>query len=77
MTQACLPPPCFQPTFSGRPEYVENQGLTHKAFAPMLALHGMKNKTKQRLKAAAIAALIVTALLILGQLEQQAGLPNH
>jgi len=43
----------------------------------MLALHGMKNKTKQRLKAAAIAALIVTALLILGQLEQQAGLPNH
>lgn len=43
----------------------------------MLALHGMKNKTKQRLKAAAIAALIVTALLILGQLEQAAGLPNH
>jgi hypothetical protein len=37
----------------------------------------MKNETKQRLKTVAIAALIVTAILILGQMEQAAGLPNH
>jgi hypothetical protein len=37
----------------------------------------MKNKRTERLKAAVIAALIVATILILGQLEQAAGLPNH
>jgi hypothetical protein len=44
----------------------------------MLALHGMKNKRNERLKAAAIAALIATAILALGLWEASQGLtPNH
>jgi hypothetical protein len=44
----------------------------------MMALHGMKNETKQRLKAAAIAALIASAILALGLWEASQGLtPNH
>lgn len=44
----------------------------------MLALHGMKNKTKQRLKAAAIAALIIATILALGLIESALGItPNH
>jgi hypothetical protein len=38
----------------------------------------MKNETKQRIKAALIAAGIITAMALLGALEQAAGLlPNH
>ena len=38
----------------------------------------MKNETKQRLKAAAIAALIASAILALGLIESALGLtPNH
>jgi ferric-dicitrate binding protein FerR (iron transport regulator) len=47
----------------------------HKAFNDG-ASH-MKNETKQRLKAAALAVLAIAALLLLGWLETQAGLPNH
>lgn len=43
----------------------------------MLALHGMKNKTKRTLRNATLALLAIAALLLLGWLEQQAGLPNH
>lgn len=56
----------------------KNEGLTRKAVYATLALHGMKNETKQRLKAAAIAALIATAILALGLIESALGLtPNH
>lgn len=37
----------------------------------------MKNETKRTLKAAALALLAIAALLLLGWLETQAGLPNH
>jgi hypothetical protein len=38
----------------------------------------MKNETKHRLKAALLAAAILTAMALLGALEQAAGLtPNH
>jgi hypothetical protein len=38
----------------------------------------MKSATfKRNARRIAVALLIVTALLILGQLEQAAGLPNH
>jgi len=37
----------------------------------------MKNETKQRLKAAALAVLALAVLAVLGWLETQAGLPNH
>jgi HAMP domain-containing protein len=37
----------------------------------------MKNETKRTLKAAALAVLAIAALLALGWLETQAGLPNH
>ena len=54
------------------------QGLTHKPLYANLRLHGMKNETKQRLKAALLAAAILTAMALLGALEQAAGLtPNH
>lgn len=44
----------------------------------MMALHGMKNKRTERLKAAVIAALIATAILALGLIESALGLtPNH
>lgn len=37
----------------------------------------MKTQTKERLKAAALAVLAIAALLALGYLETEAGLPNH
>jgi tetrahydromethanopterin S-methyltransferase subunit F len=40
----------------------------------MLALHGMKNETKQRLKAIAIGFLIAAVIVIQGLLESN---PNH
>jgi hypothetical protein len=53
------------------------EGLTRKAFYATVWVHGMKTTTKQRLKAAALAVLAIAALLLLGWLETQAGLPNH
>jgi len=44
----------------------------------MLALHGMKNKRNERIKAALLAAAIATAILALGLIESALGLtPNH
>jgi hypothetical protein len=37
----------------------------------------MKNTTKRNARRLAVALLILAALVILGQLEQAAGLPNH
>lgn len=52
--------------------------MTRKAVSAKLALHGMKNETKRRLKAALIAGLIATAILALGLAEEALGiLPNH
>lgn len=48
---------------------------THKAFN--VPPYGMKNTTKQRIKAALLAVVAIAALLLLGWLETQAGLPNH
>ena len=53
------------------------EGLTHKALYARLRPYGMKNETKQRIKAALLAAAILTAMALLGALEQAAGLPNH
>ncbi len=53
------------------------EGLTRKTFYAILRFHGMKNETKRTLKAAALAVLAIAALLLLGWLETQAGLPNH
>jgi hypothetical protein len=51
--------------------------LTRKTLYANLRPYGMKNKRTERLKAAALAVLAIAALLLLGWLEQQAGLPNH
>ena len=40
----------------------------------MVRLHGMKNETKQRLKAIAIGLLIAAVIVIQGLLESN---PNH
>jgi hypothetical protein len=37
----------------------------------------MKNQTKERIKAALLALLVLAVLLALGYLETEAGLPNH
>ena len=37
----------------------------------------MKNETKQRIKTALLALLVLAVLLALGYLETEAGLPNH
>jgi hypothetical protein len=37
----------------------------------------MKTQTKERLKAALLALLALAVLLVLGYLENEAGLPNH
>jgi hypothetical protein len=37
----------------------------------------MKNETKRTLRNVALALLALAALLLLGWLETQAGLPNH
>jgi hypothetical protein len=56
----------------------ENEVLTRKTVYATVALHGMKNETKQRLRAALVAALIATAILALGLIESALGLtPNH
>ena len=56
----------------------DSVGLTRKAVCEIVPLHGMKNETKRRLKAALIAALIATAILALGLAEEALGiLPNH
>lgn len=55
----------------------DSEGLTHKALYARLRLHGMKNETKRTLRNVALALLALAALLLLGALEQAAGLPNH
>ena len=71
-----LPPPHVLASPCSRP--IEKEVLTRKAVSAKLALHGMKNETKRRLKAALIAALIATAILALGLAEEALGiLPNH
>ena len=51
--------------------------MTRKTLYARLRLHGMKNETKRTLRNVALALLALAALLLLGWLETQAGLPNH
>jgi hypothetical protein len=68
----------FNPENIGNSVKSHTQELTHKAFYDSLRLHSMKNERNERLKAALIAAAILTAMALLGALEQAAGfLPNH
>jgi len=48
---------------------------SHKAFYG--AHSHMKTQTKERIKAALLALLVLAVLLALGYLETEAGLPNH
>ena len=53
------------------------EGLTRKTVYAILRFHGMKTTTKRTLRNVALALLAIAALLLLGWLETQAGLPNH
>ena len=56
---------------------VDRECLTRKAVYATVRAHGMKNETKQRLKAIAIGLLIAAVIITLGLIEQALLPINH